>query len=89
MEPTAGRGHSRHAMKSKPPKVQTRSPRPIRSTGAGERITAEQAALLKRLAQDASEPETFSAQLTRSEAARRIAMLKAKLALQGEPPHTL
>jgi len=31
----------------------------------------------------------FSTRVTQTEAAKRIAMLKAKLTLQGEPPHTL
>jgi Protein of unknown function (DUF3072) len=76
-------------MKAKQPKARGRRPRPALDTGAGERMTAEQAALLRQLARDAYELETFSAQLTQKEAAKRIAMLKAKLALQGEPPHTL
>lgn len=59
------------------------------STGPGERMTAEQMALLRQLAQDAYEPEAFSAQLTQTEAARRIAALKAKLILLDAPPHTL
>jgi hypothetical protein len=59
-------------MKSKQPKVNRRRPQPILSSGAGERLTAGQAA-----------------QLTQTQAARRIAMLEAKLKLQGEPPHTL
>jgi hypothetical protein len=52
-------------------------------------MTAEQAALLERLARDAFEPEAFSPHLTRGEAQRRIAMLNAKLKLQDGPPHTL
>jgi hypothetical protein len=52
-------------------------------------MTAAQAALLRQLARDSYEPEAFSAQLTQTEAAKRIAMLKAKLKLQDEPPHTL
>ncbi|MEI9803223.1 MAG: DUF3072 domain-containing protein [Pseudolabrys sp.] len=52
-------------------------------------MTAEQAALLKRLAGDAYEPEAFSPTLTRVEAQRRIVSLNAKLKLQDEPPHTL
>lgn len=51
-------------------------------------MTAEQAALLKRLAQEAYDVEAYGPHLTRREAARRIAALQAKLALQGEPPHT-
>jgi hypothetical protein len=52
-------------------------------------MTVEQAALLKRLAGDAYEPEAFSPTLTRAEAQRRIVVLNAKLKLQDEPPHTL
>jgi Protein of unknown function (DUF3072) len=76
-------------MKSKPPKIDRPGPQPFLGTDVGERMTAEQAALLKQLAQDAYEPEAFSAQLTQTEAAKRIVMLKAKLKLQDEPPHTL
>ncbi len=76
-----------NAMSSKP----TRDPRPqpTLSTGAGERMTPEQRAELRRLAQDAYEPEAFGEQLTRAEAAKRIATLKAKLKLLDAPPHTL
>jgi Protein of unknown function (DUF3072) len=49
----------------------------------------EQAKLLKRLSQDAYEPQAFKPNLTQAEAARRIVALQAKLTLQGEPPHTL
>jgi len=52
-------------------------------------MTAEQAALLRKLAFDAYEPEAFRPNLTGAEAERRIDMLKAKLKLMGEPPHTL
>ena len=52
-------------------------------------MTAEQAALLERLARDAYEPEAFGPHLTRGEAQRRIVALNAKLKLQDEPPHTL
>lgn len=51
-------------------------------------MTAEQAAELKTLAHAAYDIEAFGPNLTQEEAARRIATLKAKLALQGEPPHT-
>jgi Protein of unknown function (DUF3072) len=64
-------------------------PEPILSTGPGERMTAEQLSQLRQLAQDAYEPEAFSEQLTRAEAAERIAVLRAKLKLLDEPPHTL
>ena len=52
-------------------------------------MTAEQAAKLQKLAFDAYEPEAFSPNLTEAEAERRIDVLKAKLNLMGEPPHTL
>jgi len=51
-------------------------------------MTAEQAALLRKIAFDAYEPEAFSPNLTQEEAKRRIEMLQAKLKLMGEPPHT-
>jgi hypothetical protein len=52
-------------------------------------MTAEQAALLEKIAFDAYEPEAFRPNLTQAEAEQRIDMLKAKLKLMGEPPHTL
>jgi len=52
-----------------------------------ERMTAEQAALLRKLAEDANELDVFKSDVTRAEAARRIAMLRAKLKLMGNPPH--
>lgn len=52
-------------------------------------MTAEQAALLRKLAFDAYEPEAFAPNLTEEEAQRRIDVLQAKLKLMGEPPHTL
>ena len=51
-------------------------------------MTAGQAALLRKIAFDAYEPDAFSPNLTKAEAERRIDMLKAKLKLMGEPPHT-
>ncbi len=51
-------------------------------------MTAEQADLLRKIAFDAYEPDAFSPNLTKAEAERRINMLKAKLKLMGEPPHT-
>jgi hypothetical protein len=53
------------------------------------RMTAEQAATLKRLAEAAYERDAFKPNLTRAEADLRIAMLTAKLKLLDEPPHTL
>ncbi len=54
---------------------------------ADGRMTPEQAALLKQLAEDALEPDAYKPQVTRGEAERRIAMLRAKIKLMGEPPH--
>lgn len=73
------------------PSKRNRSPnrRPVLKGGLGGRMTAEQAALLRRLAQDAYEPDAFNARLTQTEAATRIAMLEAKLRLLDAPPHTL
>jgi len=51
-------------------------------------MTAEQAALLRKLAFDAYEPEAFRPILTKTEAARRIDVLQAKMKLMSEPPHT-
>ena len=56
---------------------------------ADELMTAEQAAMLKRLAEAAYELDAFKPHLTRTEAEIRIAMLTAKLKLLDEPPHTL
>lgn len=63
-------------------------PEPRLSPGADEPMTAEQAAVLKQLAHDAYDVEAYGPHLTRSEAERRILTLRAKLKLQGEPPHT-
>ena len=63
-------------------------PEAVLTTGADAPMTAEQAAVLRRLAHDAYDLEAFGEHLTQSEAARRIATLQAKLKLQGEPPHT-
>jgi hypothetical protein len=62
-------------------------PEPTLTTGPGGPMTAEQAALLRRLAHEARDLEAFGEHLTESEAARRIATLQAKLKLQGNPPH--
>src|ERR1044071_5675396 len=55
------------------------------STG---RMSAEQAALLRQLAFDAYEPDAFTPDLSAAEADRRIGVLRAKLRLMSEPPHT-
>lgn len=52
-------------------------------------MTAEQASQLKALAEAAYEPEAFKPNVTRAEAERRIAALRAKLKRLDEPPHTL
>ena len=52
-------------------------------------MTADQAATLKRLAEQAYELDAFKPDLTRAEADNRIAALTAKLALLDGPPHTL
>lgn len=51
-------------------------------------MTLEQAALLRKLAFDAYEPEAFRTNLTKAEAERRIDVLQAKLKLMSDPPHT-
>jgi VIT1/CCC1 family predicted Fe2+/Mn2+ transporter len=53
-----------------------------------QRMTAEQAETLKRLAKAAYDLQAFRPDLTRAEADQRIAMLKAKLKLESQPPHT-
>jgi hypothetical protein len=58
-------------------------------TAPVELMTTAQASDLKRLSEDAREPEAFSPKLTEAEATVRINALKAKLRLQDEPPHTL
>ena len=67
----------------------TRRSGSVLSTGPGARMTAEQRTLLRKLARDGYEPDAFSERLTQTEAAKRIAMLQAKLTLMDEPPHTL
>lgn len=52
-----------------------------------EPMTSEQAELLRGLAEDANELDAFKSHVTRAEAARRIAMLRAKIKLMGNPPH--
>jgi hypothetical protein len=56
---------------------------------AVDRMTDTQAALLRKLAFDAYEPEAFQPNLTQTEAEQRINALKAKLKLMDGPPHTL
>ncbi len=63
--------------------------KPKASRADNDRMTAEQESLLRKLAMDAYELDAFQSNLTRAEADKRIAMLKAKLKLMDEPPHTL
>jgi hypothetical protein len=64
-------------------------PGPAQTAGAEEPMTPQQAERLRHLAEEAFELDAFARHLTREEAARRIAVLEAKLRLLGEPPHTL
>ena len=59
------------------------------NAGGEEPMTEPPTSLLRRLAEEALEPEAFSRQLSRAEAQRRIEALAAKLRLQDGPPHTL
>ena len=52
-------------------------------------MTDKQAVLLRELAIYTYEPEAFRPNLTKAEAELRINVLKAKLKLMAEPPHTL
>lgn len=65
-----------------------RNPDLTLTAAPGEPMTAEQDALLRRLAHDAYDFQAYAPRLTRAEAERRIAALQVKIALQGEPPHT-
>lgn len=51
-------------------------------------MSTEQAAVLRKLAFDAYEPEAFTPNLTKAEAEQRIDVLQAKMRLMSEPPHT-
>ena len=55
---------------------------------AREPMTGTQAASLKRLAEELREPNAFDADLTRSEASRRIYRLEERVRLGQLPPHT-
>jgi len=63
-------------------------PDAILSTGADAPMSEDQERTLRELSKDAREPEAFSRALTQTEAARRITILRAKLKLMSEPPHT-
>lgn len=67
---------------------ETENPDLTLTAAADAPMTEEQAALLKRLSNEAYDFQAFAPHLSQSEAARRIAGLRAKLKLQGEPPHT-
>jgi hypothetical protein len=54
-----------------------------------EPMTDDQINHLKVLSEQALEPEAFHSGLSKSEAARRIAALQAKLPLLDGPPHPL
>ena len=56
----------------------------VKSVGV---MTSDQAIRLRQLAFDAYEPDAFRPNLTRTEAERRIAALRAKLRLMDDPPH--
>jgi len=66
----------------------TGGPEAILSTGTDAPMSADQEKTLRQLAQEAREPEAFSRALTQSEAALRIDVLRAKLKLMSNPPHT-
>jgi hypothetical protein len=70
-------------------KISAASFRPNATIAGQEPMTTEQAATLRELAQAAYELDAFKANLTRVEADKRIAMLRAKLRLLDAPPHTL
>jgi hypothetical protein len=55
---------------------------------AREPMTGTQAASLKRLAEELREPKIYDANLSRSEASRRIYRLQEALRLGQLPPHT-
>jgi hypothetical protein len=60
---------------------------PDQWVSGGEPMTGAQASYLKTLTEEAREPDAYSDHLTKSEASKRIDMLKAKLKLMSEPPH--
>jgi hypothetical protein len=66
-----------------------RAKNPADGVSGNEPMTGAQASYLKTLSEEAREPEAFSTNLTKAEAALRIDTLKAKLRLQDGPPHTL
>ena len=86
-----GARRRRCAFTMSPRRNSVRRPQPelTLANGAGAPMSAEQAALLRQLAFDAYEPDAFRPHLTQMETAQRIAMLRAKLKLMDEPPHTL
>lgn len=61
---------------------------PIMARKSSTLMTVLQAKELRRLALDAYELEAYSPNLTKAEAEMRIRVLRAKLKLMSEPPHT-
>lgn len=57
-------------------------------TPVKEPMTGDQAASLKRLAEEIKEPQAFDEGLSKSEAERRIYRLQERLRLWDLPPHT-
>jgi len=56
--------------------------------GEAKPMTGAQAAHLKLLADEVSEPTAFAGHLSRHEASRRIEVLTERLRLGALPPHT-
>jgi hypothetical protein len=77
-----------HPMPREPKTTDTMRRAPPAAMEDDQPMSAAQAALLKRLAVEAYEPDAFRPQITSAEAQRRIDTLAAKLALLSEPPHT-
>jgi hypothetical protein len=69
--------------------ISAADPRASQIAVSQEVMTADQAATLRELARAAYELDAFKPNLTRVEAEKRIAMLRAKLRLLDAPPHTL
>lgn len=61
---------------------------PSTIVGARELMTAAQAAYLKVLADEVRDPAAFQNGLSKTEATRRIDVLKERLRLGELPPHT-
>jgi hypothetical protein len=61
---------------------------PMLTTGTDAPMTPAQKAELRQLAVDAYELDAYGRRMTQRDAEIRIAMLRAKLKLLSEPPHT-